>query len=101
MAVMTTDVMLLGRFSQLALAAAAIGNTIYFFAWLVGGGTRVGRLAHGRPLIGERPRTRGGVRASFRMGAVGGPAPLGADDGAHAVRRTDPARPGPGTHAGG
>ena len=68
MAVMTTDVILLGRFSRSALAAAAIGNTIYFLAWLMGGGPASAvspMIAH---LIGERPRARGGVRASFRMG---------------------------------
>jgi MATE family multidrug resistance protein len=38
MAVMTTDVVLLGRLSTEALAAAAIGNTVYYFAWLIGSG---------------------------------------------------------------
>ena len=38
MAVMTTDVIMLGRLSQTALAAGAIGSTIYYFAWLIGAG---------------------------------------------------------------
>ena len=68
MAVMTTDVILLGRYSKSALAAAAIGNTVYFFGWLIGGGPASAvspMIAHS---LGERPRARGGVRASLRMG---------------------------------
>jgi MATE family multidrug resistance protein len=68
MAVMTTDVILLGRFSKSALAAAAIGNTVYFFGWLMGGGPASAvspMIAHS---LGERPRARGGVRTSLRMG---------------------------------
>lgn len=68
MAVMTTDVILLGRLSKSALAAAAIGNTVFFFAWLMGGGPASAvspMIAH---ILGERPAARGGVRASLRMG---------------------------------
>lgn len=68
MAVMTTDVILLGRFSKSALAAAAIGNTVYFFGWLMGGGPASAvspMIAHS---LGERPRARGAVRTSLRMG---------------------------------
>ena len=68
MAVMTTDVILLGRFSKSALAAAAIGNTVYFFGWLMGGGPASAvspMIAHH---LGERPRARGGVRTALRMG---------------------------------
>lgn len=68
MAIMTTDVILLGRFSKSALAAAAIGNTVYFFGWLMGGGPASAvspMIAHS---LGERPRARGAVRASLRMG---------------------------------
>ena len=48
MAVMTTDVILLGRFSQRALAAAAIGNTIYFFGLADGRRSGLGGLADDR-----------------------------------------------------
>ena len=68
MAIMTTDVILLGRFSRIALAAAAIGNTVFFFAWLLGAGPAVAispMIAH---ILGERPDDRRAVRASFRMG---------------------------------
>ena len=40
MAIGTTDLVLLGRYSQRALAAVAIGNTVYWFAWLLGGGLK-------------------------------------------------------------
>ena len=68
MAIFTTDVILLGRLSHAALAAAAIGNTVYYFAWLIGGGPASAvspMIAHIR---GERLGDRGNVRASLRMG---------------------------------
>jgi len=73
MAIGTTDLILLGRYSQSALASVAIGSTIYWFAWLLGGGPASAvspMIAH---ILGERAGNRGGVRASLRMGlwAVG------------------------------
>ena len=68
MAIMTTDVILLGRFSRLALAAAAIGNTVFFFAWLMGAGPAAAISPMVAHIVGERPGNRGGVRASLRMG---------------------------------
>jgi MATE family multidrug resistance protein len=73
MAIGTTDLILLGRYSRSALAAVAIGNTVYWFAWLLGGGPASAvspMIAH---ILGERAGNRGGVRASLRMGlwAVG------------------------------
>lgn len=68
MAIGTTDLLLLGRYSETALAAAAMGNTIFFFAWMVGGGPAAAVSPMIAQLIGARPRTRGGVRASLRMG---------------------------------
>ena len=73
MAIGTTDLLLLGRYSQSALASVAIGNTVYWFAWLLGGGPASAvspMIAH---ILGERAGNRGGVRASLRMGlwAVG------------------------------
>ncbi len=68
MAIGTTDIMLLGRYSQQALASVAIGNTVYWFAWLLGGGPASAvspMIAH---ILGERAGNRGGVRASLRMG---------------------------------
>jgi MATE family multidrug resistance protein len=68
MAIGTTDLVLLGRYSQSALASAAIGSTVYWFAWLLGGGPASAvspMIAH---ILGERAGNRGGVRASLRMG---------------------------------
>ena len=68
MAILTTDIVLLGRFSRLALAAAAIGNTVFFLAWLAGAGPAQAVTAMVAHIVGERPGNRGGVRASLRMG---------------------------------
>jgi multidrug resistance protein, MATE family len=68
MAIFTTDVIMLGRLSKTALASAAIGNTVFYFAWLIGGGPAAAvspMIAH---ILGERAGNRGGVRASLRMG---------------------------------
>ncbi|HEY3778397.1 MAG TPA: MATE family efflux transporter [Rhizomicrobium sp.] len=68
MAIMTTDVVMLGRLGKTALASAALGNTIFFFCWLVG----CGPVAAVAPVIahhlGSRPRERAGVRNAVRMG---------------------------------
>jgi MATE family multidrug resistance protein len=68
MAIMTTDVIMLGHFSSSALASAALGNTVFFFCWLIG----CGPVAAVSPLIahtlGARPNDRAGVRAAVRMG---------------------------------
>ena len=38
MVILATDTAMLGHFSKDALAAAALGNTIFFMAWLMGCG---------------------------------------------------------------
>jgi MATE family multidrug resistance protein len=38
MAILATDTLMLGHLSKEALASAALGNTVYFFAWLLGCG---------------------------------------------------------------
>ncbi|MGH7022281.1 MAG: MATE family efflux transporter [Caulobacteraceae bacterium] len=68
MAVFTTDVILLGRFSRMALAAAAIGNTVYYFAWLTGGGPAFAVAPIIAQILGLTPNNKGGVRAATRMG---------------------------------
>jgi MATE family multidrug resistance protein len=68
MAIMTTDVVLLGRLSKTALASAAIGNAVYYFTWLTGFGPASAvspMIAHIR---GASPRNKAGIRASVRMG---------------------------------
>jgi MATE family, multidrug efflux pump len=68
MAIMTTDVIMLGHYSTTALAAAALGNTVFFFTWLIGCGPVAAvapMIAH---ILGARPNDRAGIRAVVRMG---------------------------------
>ena len=68
MAIFTTDVILLGRYSKTALAAAAIGNTVYYSAWLVGSGPAAAvapMIAHS---LGAWDKARASVRSALRMG---------------------------------
>jgi MATE family multidrug resistance protein len=68
MAIMTTDVIMLGHYSTSALASAALGNTVFFFTWLVGCGPVAAvspMIAH---ILGAQPSNRAGVRAVVRMG---------------------------------
>ncbi len=68
MAIMTTDVIMLGHYSTSALASAALGNTVFFFTWLVGCGPVAAvspMIAH---ILGAHPKDRAGVRAVVRMG---------------------------------
>ncbi|MBN9589201.1 MAG: MATE family efflux transporter [Alphaproteobacteria bacterium] len=66
MAILATDTLMLGHLSKEALAAAALGNTVYFFAWLLGCGPANAVspvIAH---VLGEaRPED---VRPTVRMG---------------------------------
>lgn len=71
MAVMTTDVLLLGRLSTEALAAGAVGNTIYYFAWLIGTGPAFAVSPMVAHILGARPNDRAGVRATVRMALWG------------------------------
>ena len=68
MAIMTTDVVMLGRLGKVALASAALGNTVFFFTWLIGCGPVAAvspMIAH---ILGENPKNRAGVRSATRMG---------------------------------
>lgn len=68
MAIMTTDVIMLAHYSKAALGSAALGNTIFFFTWLIGCGPVAAvspMIAH---ILGASPNDRAGVRASVRMG---------------------------------
>ena len=71
MAVLATDVVLLGRLSANALAAAAIGNAVYYFCWLVGSGPASAVSPMIAQLIGARPDEKLGVRHIARMGLWG------------------------------
>src|SRR5579885_1378736 len=68
MAVLTTDVVMVGRLGSTPLAQAALGNTVFFFTWLIGCGPVAAvapMIAH---ILGARPNDRAGVRAVVRMG---------------------------------
>ena len=68
MAVLTTDIIMLGRLGKTELASAALGNTIFFFTWLIGCGPVAAvspMIAH---ILGAQPNDRAGVRAVTRMG---------------------------------
>jgi MATE family multidrug resistance protein len=73
MVILATDTAMLGHFSKDALAAAALGNTIFFMAWLMGCGLPMAVspvIAH---IQGEYADSAGSydgrnVRAAVRMG---------------------------------
>jgi len=73
MIILATDTAMLGHYSKDALAAAALGNTIYFLAWLLGSGLPFAVspvIAHiqGEHATATRQRDRRPVRAAVRMG---------------------------------
>src|SRR5579872_7252608 len=68
MAIGVTDTLMLGRYSQTALAAAVLGNTVFFFCWIIGQGPTAAvspLIAH---VLGAHPNDRANVRAIVRMG---------------------------------
>ena len=68
MAIGVTDTLMLGRYSNTALAAAVLGNTVFFFSWIIGQGPTAAvspLIAH---VLGARPNDRANVRAIVRMG---------------------------------
>lgn len=73
MIILATDTVMLGHFSKEALAAAALGNTVYFLVWLLGSGMPMAVspvIAHvqGRHSASLKPRDRREVRLAVRMG---------------------------------
>jgi MATE family multidrug resistance protein len=68
MAIMTTDVVMLGRVGQSALASSALGITIFFFCWLIGAGPVAAVAPMTAHILGARPSDRGNVRSVVRMG---------------------------------
>lgn len=69
MIILATDTVMLGHFSKEALAAGAIGNTVFFFIWLLGTGPVsavspmiahvVGRHGAAATRLSARPRDQG------------------------------------------
>ena len=73
MIILATDTAMLGHYTKDALAAAALGNTIYFLAWLLGSGLPFAVspvIAHiqGEHAQSTKPFDRWPVRAAARMG---------------------------------
>ena len=68
MAIMTTDVIMLGRVGQTALASSALGITVFFFCWLFGAGPVAAVAPMTAHILGAKPNDRAGVRAVVRMG---------------------------------
>jgi MATE family multidrug resistance protein len=68
MAVMTTDIIMLGRLGKGALAAAAIGNTVFYFAWMIGMGSMSALAPMIAQALGARANAVGEVRRIVRMG---------------------------------
>jgi MATE family multidrug resistance protein len=73
MIILATDTVMLGHFSKEALAAAALGNTVYFLVWLLGSGMPMAVspvIAHvqGRHSLRARPCDQREVRIAVRMG---------------------------------
>lgn len=68
MAILTTDIIMLGRLSKEALAGATLGNTVFYFAWLLGLGPTAAIAPMVAHLLGARRGDRAGVRAVVRMG---------------------------------
>src|SRR6476469_6331531 len=73
MIILATDTVMLGHFSKEALAAAALGNTVYFLVWLLGSGMPFAVspvIAHvqGRHSLKAKPCDQREVRIAVRMG---------------------------------
>jgi MATE family multidrug resistance protein len=73
MIILATDTVMLGHFDKEALAAAALGNTVYFLVWLLGSGMPMAVspvIAHvqGRHSASLKPRDQREVRIAVRMG---------------------------------
>jgi MATE family multidrug resistance protein len=67
MAILTTDILLIGRFSEAALASVTIGNAVYYFAWLIGNGPASAVSPMVAQILGANPKDKAHVRASVRM----------------------------------
>jgi MATE family multidrug resistance protein len=67
MAMPTTDMLLIGYLGEAPLAAAALANTIYVFAWLIGLGPASAVAPIIAQVLGARPADRARTRNSLRM----------------------------------
>ena len=58
MVVLTTDIVMLSRYSETALAGAGLGNTVFFLCWLIGTGPAAAVSPMVAHILGA-PRTTG------------------------------------------
>jgi MATE family multidrug resistance protein len=68
MLIMTTDLIMLGRVGQNAVASAGLGIIVFFFCWLIGAGPVAAvapMIAH---ILGGKTGDLGNVRSVVRMG---------------------------------
>jgi MATE family multidrug resistance protein len=68
MAIGTTDAIMLAQYSKSALAGAVLGNTMFYFCWLLGSGPASAvspMIAH---ILGAEPDNKTDVRVVVRMG---------------------------------
>src|ERR1700761_6669146 len=77
MIILATDTVMLGHYSKEALAAGALGNTVYFLIWLLGNGLPMAVspvIAHvqGKHASASKPRDIREVRIAVRMGLWSG-----------------------------
>ena len=65
MIILATDTVMLGHFSKEALAAGALGNTVYFLVWLLGSGLPMAVspvIAHVQGKHASAAKPRDGIR---------------------------------------
>src|SRR5215468_6438688 len=68
MAIVTTDLVMIGRLGETPLAAAALGATLWVFGWLVGHGPAAAVAPVVAQIVGARPGDTAQTRACIRMG---------------------------------
>jgi MATE family multidrug resistance protein len=68
MAMVTTDLVMIGRLGETPLAAAALGATLWVFGWLVGHGPAAAVAPVVAQMVGARPWDKVQARACVRMG---------------------------------
>jgi len=68
MAMVTTDLVMIGRLGETPLAAAALGATLWGFGWLVGHGPAAAVAPVVAQMVGARPWDTVQARACVRMG---------------------------------
>jgi MATE family multidrug resistance protein len=63
-----TDTIMLGRYSETALAASVLGNTVYLFCWFIGLGPTSAISPMIAQIVGANPGDHDDTRAIVRMG---------------------------------